>query len=265
MRKSTNSAFTLVELIVVITILAVLGTIAFISLQGYSADARNSKRTSDINNIQSAMWIKQAEGGSLVAFVKDTPASKLLVADTSFGGTGAVLTWANQDYYAGTLNYTALGVKEDEFKDPNGQEYRMGLTNTAKGRFELAASVEDGAEKVALVKGTYTARTATGYAIQSKSNNVVTLKGAGTNAFSRGDIVDLRLVGAVIAANANMTIQKVARDGITLTFDSSITLDSTADNVILNSDESKWLIKVNAAAGTGAVTNGTAGIANQPY
>ena len=63
MRKSTNNAFTLVELIVVITILAVLGTIAFISLQGYSADARNSKRTSDINNIQSAISIKLAEGG----------------------------------------------------------------------------------------------------------------------------------------------------------------------------------------------------------
>jgi prepilin-type N-terminal cleavage/methylation domain-containing protein len=63
MRKTTNtSAFTLVELIVVITILAILGTIAFISLQGYSADARNSKRTSDINNIQSAISIKMAEG-----------------------------------------------------------------------------------------------------------------------------------------------------------------------------------------------------------
>ena len=52
MRKSTRSAFTLVELIVVITILAVLGTIGFISMQGYSADARNAKRTSDVNS----MW-----------------------------------------------------------------------------------------------------------------------------------------------------------------------------------------------------------------
>ncbi|MDR1987995.1 MAG: prepilin-type N-terminal cleavage/methylation domain-containing protein [Candidatus Peribacteria bacterium] len=33
MIKSTKKAFTLVELIVVVTILAILGTIAFISLQ----------------------------------------------------------------------------------------------------------------------------------------------------------------------------------------------------------------------------------------
>jgi len=51
MIKSTKKAFTLVELIVVITILAILGTIAFISLQGYSADARNTKRTSDTSSL----------------------------------------------------------------------------------------------------------------------------------------------------------------------------------------------------------------------
>jgi prepilin-type N-terminal cleavage/methylation domain-containing protein len=46
--QKNNGGFTLIELIVVITILAILGTIAFISLQGYSADARNSKRLQDI-------------------------------------------------------------------------------------------------------------------------------------------------------------------------------------------------------------------------
>jgi len=47
-----KQAFTLVELIVVITILAILWTIAFISLQWYSEDARDSTRVSDINNIK---------------------------------------------------------------------------------------------------------------------------------------------------------------------------------------------------------------------
>ena len=50
-----KKAFTLVELIVVITILAILWTIAFLSFQWYSRDARDSVRTSDIDNIRSSL------------------------------------------------------------------------------------------------------------------------------------------------------------------------------------------------------------------
>jgi len=56
MKQSTNKKwFTLVELIVVITILAILWTIAFISLQWYSSSARDSKRISDISNIKKSL------------------------------------------------------------------------------------------------------------------------------------------------------------------------------------------------------------------
>jgi len=53
-------AFTLVELIVVITILAILWTIAFISLQWYSRSTRNSVRISDLSNINKMIWVKIA-------------------------------------------------------------------------------------------------------------------------------------------------------------------------------------------------------------
>lgn len=46
------SAFTLVELIVTISILAILGTIGIISLLGYQNSARDSVRVSDIKSIQ---------------------------------------------------------------------------------------------------------------------------------------------------------------------------------------------------------------------
>ncbi|MDR1944565.1 MAG: type II secretion system GspH family protein [Candidatus Peribacteria bacterium] len=68
MIKSTKKAFTLVELIVVITILAILGTIAFISLQGYSADARNSKRTNDVASISQKISIEIVKGASASDF-----------------------------------------------------------------------------------------------------------------------------------------------------------------------------------------------------
>lgn len=50
-----RTAFTLVELIVVITILAILGTIAFISLNWYSTQARDTTRLSDLWVMKSAL------------------------------------------------------------------------------------------------------------------------------------------------------------------------------------------------------------------
>ena len=59
----TTKWFTLVELIVVITILAILWTIAFISLEWYSKNSRDGKRIADINSIQKSLEIYITEKG----------------------------------------------------------------------------------------------------------------------------------------------------------------------------------------------------------
>ena len=61
--KYNKSAFTLVELIVVITILAILWTIAFIALQWYSKTARDSARISDMSRIKSSLELFSVETG----------------------------------------------------------------------------------------------------------------------------------------------------------------------------------------------------------
>jgi len=154
--KNTRKGFTLVELIVVITILAILGSIAFVSLQGYSADARNSKRTSDLNSLQNAMSVKTTEGASLMSFVSSTTDAKL--STVSIGGT----TPASGEYDAGTPNYSALGVKQADFQDPlSNTDYKVGATSLKLGQYELAASMEQGSgNKVAKIVGNYTARDA---------------------------------------------------------------------------------------------------------
>ncbi len=57
----TKKAFTLVELIVVITILAILWTIAFISLQWYSRDARDTTRKSDVWSIETSLTLFETQ------------------------------------------------------------------------------------------------------------------------------------------------------------------------------------------------------------
>ncbi|MDD2871732.1 MAG: prepilin-type N-terminal cleavage/methylation domain-containing protein [Candidatus Gracilibacteria bacterium] len=63
MKNYKKHGFTLVELIVVITILLILGTIAFISLQGYSENSRDSARISDLSRMKTSLEIFNIEAG----------------------------------------------------------------------------------------------------------------------------------------------------------------------------------------------------------
>jgi len=121
--KKVQKGFTLVELIVVITILAILGTIAFISLQGYSQDAKNSKVTSDLRTIVSAI-----ETG-----VTDGTLGLNKLVDTSVGTAGTAVglgeffasgvTMASGALEVGAIDFVALRQNGEDFKDPEGNEY----------------------------------------------------------------------------------------------------------------------------------------------
>jgi len=60
-KKGIIKGFTLIELIVTITILAILGWIAFASMQGYWKYSRDVVRVSDLNNIKSVMEYSMTE------------------------------------------------------------------------------------------------------------------------------------------------------------------------------------------------------------
>ncbi|OIP52967.1 hypothetical protein AUK10_03100 [Candidatus Gracilibacteria bacterium CG2_30_37_12] len=62
--KRNTYGFTLVELIVVITILVILGTIAFMSLSGFSGSARDSSRVSDLANLSKSLEVANIKLGS---------------------------------------------------------------------------------------------------------------------------------------------------------------------------------------------------------
>ena len=59
-----RKGFTLVELLVVIAIIGILSTLAVVSLGGVREKARDTKRISDINAIQTAMQVVMADGNA---------------------------------------------------------------------------------------------------------------------------------------------------------------------------------------------------------
>ncbi|MFA6090253.1 MAG: type II secretion system protein, partial [Candidatus Gracilibacteria bacterium] len=61
--KKSYSGFTLVELIVVITILVILGTIAFLNLGGFQSSARDANRIENLTNLKKGLDIVQIKSG----------------------------------------------------------------------------------------------------------------------------------------------------------------------------------------------------------
>lgn len=247
--RNTKSAFTLVELIVVITILAILGTIAFISLQGYSAEARNSKRIQDLSSISSSLNIKLTRGMSVLSAIADSSNAATSIA---LGGAAAQAV-ASDKYNAGSVNYTALEMKASEFQDPNGDNYVMGATTLAGGPFQLAASVESDGGEVAKVSWSFNPRVAanTYSGVIDSTGLKFTLDDlASTGNFKVGDTV-----------SAGTTVKSVSSDWMTINLQGT-TLTPGAATLGIAANESTSLISIDNAWGA-FVTDGST--TNLPY
>lgn len=113
-----------------ITILAILGTIGFISIQGYSKSARDSSRVSNLVNLAKAMEFLTAGGGTLP--LPDASMLTITASGTTIGYQG----------YAGTnvLRTLSLGGK---FQDPVDGKYYTYLTNATRTKYQILNLLED--------------------------------------------------------------------------------------------------------------------------
>lgn len=166
--KKVQKGFTLVELIVVITILAILGTIAFISLQGYSQDAKNAKVGSDLATLAKTVDIATTDGTITISRLVDVVSGTGNRVDTSdtitlFDSENNSTTGALADvtYQVGTIDFAALRQNGDDFKDPEGNDYIAAAAfSGATSYFQLAGQKkENSGAYTAIVKGNYIAQT----------------------------------------------------------------------------------------------------------
>lgn len=118
-----KKAFTLVELIIVISILAILWTIAFFAMQWYSRDTRNSVRLADLSKINKTLGMKISE------------IWKVLIPD-EFVNISASWTNIIYQWIAWEKVLPALWMS-NWWKDPKNNKYYSYSTNTTLTKYQL--------------------------------------------------------------------------------------------------------------------------------
>lgn len=120
-------AFTLVELIVVITILAILWTIGFVSLSGYAKTSRDSVRVSDISTITKSLEIFWSMHN---VYPSPNNMIELLASWKTLSLQGEAWTWV--------LN----SIKVFDAIDPVSNNYYSYVTNPSKTNYQILSKLE---------------------------------------------------------------------------------------------------------------------------
>jgi prepilin-type N-terminal cleavage/methylation domain-containing protein len=152
--KIQKKAFTLVELIVVITILAILWTLAFVSFQSYNNDARNSKILYDVRNLTKAMESKLSTWDDLDSLVSNY---KTTINGVNTGST--IMSWAyvlwNLKYEVWSFDFTKLSINWSDFVYEDQwikRDYIFAYTKTpSKLLYEFAWQIYNAAWKYDVV------------------------------------------------------------------------------------------------------------------
>ncbi|MDD2916388.1 MAG: prepilin-type N-terminal cleavage/methylation domain-containing protein, partial [Candidatus Gracilibacteria bacterium] len=130
--------FTLIELIVVITILVILGTIAFLNLGGFQSSARDSSRVENLSNLKKGLDMFQIKTGSY-------PVPENTVSVTASGITIGYQGFAKEP------TERTIGLSVGGTRDPlDTSIYTTYSVNADRTKMELMNFLEDGSTLLSL-------------------------------------------------------------------------------------------------------------------
>ena len=132
MENKKRKAFTLVELIIVITILAILRTIWFMSFQTYTADARDSNRITTLRTIWNGLDMYQLKNIYL-----PTPDEKLL---TTLDASWNIISY---QWYAWVTIQKAIKMTNVAVDPKDTTTYYTYSTNGNKTKYQLLTLLEN--------------------------------------------------------------------------------------------------------------------------
>nr|MDD3719875.1 FecR domain-containing protein [Candidatus Gracilibacteria bacterium] len=149
MKQSNKNAFSLIELLVVITILVILGSVWISMNSSYKERTGNAKITADLNTIESTIRTYKQEignlpdpGGNLKYFTNNGGYAH--DETESFGVDGSITEKTFPKRY---INVTPL--------DPNTNQYYAYGKTIVGGSFEVAAVLSNNGEYESIVKSNY--------------------------------------------------------------------------------------------------------------
>ncbi|MCP4523433.1 MAG: prepilin-type N-terminal cleavage/methylation domain-containing protein [Candidatus Gracilibacteria bacterium] len=138
--KVSKQGFTLVELIVVATILVILAVIGFASYSDSIPDARDAERKSAITQLKSSLMRYKQERA---------------VYPLATSATGVTLSGTTVVYHGDFDNTIRMSNLDKLLIDPKTKTHYKYSITTNKQEFQIAASLENGGQTKAYLDGQY--------------------------------------------------------------------------------------------------------------
>ena len=121
-----KKGFTLIELMVVVAIIGLLSTLAVVALGSAREKARDSKRLSDVKQVQTALELYYTDNN-----LYPVEASAVILGATNYAclNSASGLTTANcSDAYMGQVPADPLAAQDYTYLSADGSTYEIALT-----------------------------------------------------------------------------------------------------------------------------------------